>query len=132
MGLGPGVDEVAAFSVHAVAFVEEDSAFFGLVLGVELLVFAQFVRPVGELALLLVGAHSELEVLFAELGLLLILPYGRFWQDCFREAAGRGRVFGGGRVVGVFGGVGLGVFGEGQLQTSSQHISTLIELIFND
>jgi hypothetical protein len=29
-----GVDEVAAFSVHALTFGEEDSAFFGFVFGV--------------------------------------------------------------------------------------------------
>ena len=34
------VNEVAPFTVHAISFVEIDSALFGFVLGVELLIFA--------------------------------------------------------------------------------------------
>ena len=61
------VNEVASFSVHAKALSEEDSTFFGLILGVDLLIFTEFVGSMGKLALLFVGAEAEFEVFFAEL-----------------------------------------------------------------
>jgi hypothetical protein len=56
--VGSPVNEVTSLSVHAVTFCEEDSAFFGLILGVDLLIFAKLVGAVGELALLFVGAEA--------------------------------------------------------------------------
>ncbi|XP_031472479.1 uncharacterized protein LOC116244724 [Nymphaea colorata] len=75
---GFGVYEIAALSVHARAFVEEDPAFLGLVSAVGLLVLLELMRAVCEFALLLVGAEAEFYEFFAKLRLFLILPYGRF------------------------------------------------------
>jgi len=73
-----GVDEIAAFSVHALTFREKHSTLFGFVFGVGLLIFAKLVGSVSELALLLIGAEAEFQIFFAELRFFLILPYGRF------------------------------------------------------
>ena len=73
-GLHWGVDEVAPLAIHAVPVLDEHPAPLGLVLGVGLLVLAQLVRAVGELALPLVGAVAELHELPAELRLLLVAP----------------------------------------------------------
>jgi len=67
LAVGLSVNEVTSFSVHAKALGQEDSALFGLVLGVDLLVFTEFVGPMGKLALLFVGAEAKFEVFFAEL-----------------------------------------------------------------
>ena len=72
------MNEVAPLSVHAVPVGEVDSAFFGLVFGVGLLIFAKFMGAMCELALLLIGTEAKFEVFFAELRFFLILPYGRF------------------------------------------------------
>jgi hypothetical protein len=62
-----GVDEVASLPVHAVTFREKHSAFFSFVFRVGLLIFAELVRSMGKLALLLVGAEAEFQIFFAEL-----------------------------------------------------------------
>lgn len=72
-----GVDEVASFSVHAEAFSEKHSTFFGFIFGVHLLVFPEFVRAMCEFALLLVRTETEFYKFFAELGFFLILLYRR-------------------------------------------------------
>lgn len=66
-GLGFLVDEVAAFSVHADQFSGETSTFLRFVFGVDLVVFAEFLRSVGELALPAVGAATVLHEFLAEL-----------------------------------------------------------------
>lgn len=61
------MNEIAPLTVHTKAFREIDSALFGFVFGVGLLILAQLVGTVGELALLLVRAKPELEEFLAEL-----------------------------------------------------------------
>ena len=53
------VDKVAPLSIHAHSFVEINSALFSLILRVGLSIFAELVRAVGELALLLVRAKPK-------------------------------------------------------------------------
>jgi hypothetical protein len=65
------MEEIAAVAVVAVPLAEEADALFGLVETVLLIVLAQLVAAVGEAAAVAVGAVAELDVLFAELGLLL-------------------------------------------------------------
>ena len=84
-----GVNEIASFSVHAVAFREKHSTLFCFVFGVELLIFAKFMGSVSELALFLVGAEAKFEIFFAELRFFLILPYGRFGVVVRRIISGR-------------------------------------------
>jgi hypothetical protein len=89
----PGVDEVAALSVHAATTVEEDPTLFGLVFGVELLILAEFLGAMGELALLLVRTEPLLHELLAQLRFFLILPYGRFALAMGGRTAGRTGIF---------------------------------------
>lgn len=97
------MDEVAALAEHAGALREEDPALLRLVLRVHLLVLPQLVRPVRELAALLVGAAAELQELLAELRLLL-LPSRRGLPRHTRAAVPRGGgVLGGGGVAGLLG-----------------------------
>ena len=62
-----GVYEVASLSVHAEAFSEKHSAFFGFIFGVKLLVFPEFVRAMCEFALLLVRTEAKFYKFFAKL-----------------------------------------------------------------
>lgn len=66
------MQEVAAFAEPALTPREESDALFGLVLAVVVVVLAQLVRPVGELAPVAVGAAALLYELLAQLGLLLV------------------------------------------------------------
>jgi hypothetical protein len=126
------VDEVAAFAVHAEALGEEDSAFLGFVLGVDLLVLAQLMRPMCEFALLLVGAEPEFDKFLAELGLFLILLYGRFEAVGLGVVSGRGGILGGGGVARGFAGQVVEEGGEGQLEGSSAQHAILFVNYFND
>jgi hypothetical protein len=72
LGLGDGVDEVAAVAVWAESVLEETAASFGLVLGVCLLVLLELMEPVGEFAAFFIRAVPVLHELFAQLGLLLV------------------------------------------------------------
>lgn len=125
-----GVDEVAPLAVHAEPFGEEHSAFLGLVLRVHLLVLPQLVRPVRELALLLVRAEPEFHVFFAELRFLLILLYGRFVGQGGKAVAGRGRILGRGRVARLLRLQGLEAAGDGELEGSAGVHANLICKLF--
>ena len=59
------MDEVTSLPEHAGSFLEEDSALFGLVFGVDLLIFSELVGTMGELAPFLVWTKAKLEVFFA-------------------------------------------------------------------
>lgn len=72
------MDEVATISVKAAALVYEYIALLGFVLGVYLRILPQLMRPMGELALLLVWAEPILDELFAELALFLVLSHAWF------------------------------------------------------
>ena len=90
------------------------------------MVFAEFVGAMGELALLLVGTEAEFQVFFAELGLFLILPYGRLGKSGDIVVSGRGRILSGRRIGLMFALLVLFPCLKGHLDVSSQHISTLI------
>ena len=124
------VDEVAALSVHAEAFAEEDAAFLGLVLGVELLVFAELVRAVRELALLLVGAEAESH---------FFLEGGRFFLTFFFKnlgggggegLAGRGGVLRRGGKAGLLRLEGFEAAGDGEVEDSAGIHANLICKLF--
>jgi hypothetical protein len=72
------VNKVASLSVRTVSLGDENSTLLSLVLGVDLVVSSQLVGPMGELALLLVGAETVLHELFAQLGLFFVGVHGRF------------------------------------------------------
>lgn len=120
------MNKIAPFPVHAMSFLEKDPTLFSFIFGVHLLIFSEFVRAMGELALLLVGTKAELKVFFAELRFFLILLYGRFSVSGGWLVARRTRVLGRGRVVQVFLLRIRGHRRQRQLQVSSQHIATLI------
>jgi hypothetical protein len=111
------VDEVAAVAVDAKLLVFEAAALLGLILGVELVVSAQLLRAVGELAPLLVGTVPVLHESLAQLRLLLAPAHlERFISRFVRRVRGRLLVRPGGGEVRVRAGGG----GEA-LRDSAKH-----------
>ncbi len=67
------MDEIAPIAIHATPFMSENSTLLGLVLGVDLAVFSQLMRPVCEFTFLPIWAVPVFYKLFAQLTLLLVL-----------------------------------------------------------
>lgn len=63
------MQKVAAISVGAMAFPEEDCAIFGLVQTVLIVIFPQLVDTMGKLAPIFVGTTSKFDEFFAKLQL---------------------------------------------------------------
>lgn len=124
------VYKIAPLAIHADSFCQEDPAFLGLVLGVDLLILAQLVRAVRELALLLVRTEPKFDVFFAELRFFLILLYGRFGRHGREVVAGRGGVLGRGGVAGLLVLEGLEAAGDGEVEGSAGIHANLICKLF--
>lgn len=124
------VYEIAALAVHAEPLAEEDPAFLGLVLGVELLVLAELVRAVRELALLLVRTEPEFHEFLAELRFFLILLYGRFGRHGREALAGRGGVLRRGGEAGLLRLERLEAAGDGEVEDSAGIHANLICKLF--
>ena len=59
------MNEVASISVYAKVVVFKATTLFCFVFGVDLLIFAKFMRSVSELALLFIGTEAIFKIFFA-------------------------------------------------------------------